>query len=221
MVGYPSSSTDSFGVKIADTVHKLTTSESTFLVWSATVPGTNGQVQYSYVELSSSGDPFKFESFSRGLDDPLKDTETLNEFFERLQTVWDLPKIPYTFLATFPSKTKAFKHNQIAAIHITAPQASMDEMNQTPYNGRDYRVDVRFINSKTIHTVRNITMKTSGKSSMEHSKQAYKFKFDTKFNQTFFRRPNLKLRSMVMNPTMMREKVYIDATRGLGEIVCE
>ncbi|GJJ71928.1 hypothetical protein EMPS_04285 [Entomortierella parvispora] len=125
VVGYPSSSSGSFGVKIAETVHKLSTSESTFPVWSGSVPGTKSQVQYSYVELSSSGTAVK--------------------------TVWDLPKIPYTYLATYPSKTKAFKHKQIATIHITAPQASIDEMNQNPYNSRDYRVDFRFIKSKTIH----------------------------------------------------------------------
>ena len=193
-----------------------TTNDSTFPVWSGFVPGTNGQVQYSYVELSPSGTPIKSKSFTRGLVDPTKDIETLNEFSERPQTIWDLPKIPYTYLATYPSKTKAPKHKQIATIHITALQASMDEMNQNPYNDRDYRVDFRFINSKTIHSVRNITMKTSVKSSKAHSKQAYKFKFDTKFNQTFFRRLNIKLRSRVMDPTLMREKVYIDMLNSVG-----
>ncbi|KAG0349038.1 hypothetical protein BG005_011213 [Podila minutissima] len=109
---------------------------------------------------------------------------------------------PLHLLATCPSKTKAFKHKQVATIHATAPAtapaAQIAELNANPYSGKDYRVDIRFVNSKTIHSVHNVTLKTSGKSSKAHSKQ------------TFFSCPNIKLRSMVMDPTMMREKLHID-----------
>ena len=73
-----------------------------------------------------------------------------------------------------------------------------------------------------IHSQRNITFKIAGKSSREHSKQSYKFKFDTTSaeeggsDQSFFHRPNIKLRSMVMDPSMMREKLYIDMLNSLG-----
>jgi len=59
-------------------------------------------------------------------------------------------------------------------------------LNASPYNGKDYRVDFRFINSKTIHSVRNVTFETSSKSSKAHYKQAFNFKFETDYNQTFF-----------------------------------
>ncbi|KAG0346989.1 hypothetical protein BG004_000339 [Podila humilis] len=215
VVGYPSSSTGAFGVSVAGQITKLSSNESTFPVWSGTVPGTNRSVEYFYVELSPSDTPVKTEAFIRTLNDT-KATSTLNEFFERPVTVWQLPKIPYTYLATFPSKTKAFKQKQIATIHVTGPASQISELLANPENGKDYRVDFRFINSKTIHSVRNVTLKTSGKSSKAHSKQAFKFKFDTDYNQTFFHRPNIKLRSMVMDPTMMREKLYIDMLNSAG-----
>ncbi|KAF9324223.1 hypothetical protein BG006_000739 [Podila minutissima] len=79
----------------------------------------------------------------------------------------DLPKIPYTYLATYLSKTKASKQNQIATIHVTAPAAQI-----SPENDKSY--------------------------------------------YTFFHRPNIKLRSMVMDPTMMREKLYIDMLNSAG-----
>lgn len=132
------------------------------------------------------------------------------------QTVWELPKIPYTYLATYLSKIEAFKHKQIATIHVTAPVARIAELNASPYNDKDYRVDFRFINSKTIHSVRNVTLETSSKSSKAHSKQAFKFKFETDYNQTFFSRPNIKLRSMAMDPTMMREKFHINMLNSAG-----
>jgi hypothetical protein len=216
VVGYPSTSSGTFGVSIGGAVHHLTATEDTIPVHSGTVAGVDGSVEYSYVELNSAGSTVMAEEFTRKLPNPAKDKKTLNEFFQRQTTVWDLPKSPYTFMAHFPSKTKGFKHKQIATIHVTAPQASIDEMNSNVYNGNGYRVNFRFINSKTIHSQTNITLKTAGKSSKEHQKQSFKFKFDTDYNQTFFHRPNIKLRSMVMDPTMMREKLYIDMLNSAG-----
>ncbi|KAF9335135.1 hypothetical protein BG006_000805 [Podila minutissima] len=80
------------------------------------------------------------------------------------------------------------------------PAAQIAKLNANPYSGKDYRVDICFVNSKTIHSVHNVTLKASG----------VQFKFDTNYNQTFFSCPNIKLRSMVMDPTIMREKLYID-----------
>ncbi|KAG0003069.1 hypothetical protein BGZ65_002070 [Modicella reniformis] len=215
VVGYPSVAAGSFGVSIAGTVHKLATNEAIFPVWSGAVPGTTSAVEYSYVELNGQGAAVKSEAFVRKLANQT-DTSTLNEFFERPTTVWEVPKLPYTYLATYPSKTKAFKQKQIATIHVTAPATQIAEMNANPMNDKEYKVNFRFINSKTIHSQTNITFSTSGKSSKEFSKQAFKFEFDTQFNQTFFSRPNIKLRSMVNDPTMMREKLYIDMLNSVG-----
>ncbi|GJJ68968.1 spore coat protein H [Entomortierella parvispora] len=223
VVGYPSTANGAFGVSIGGKVTLLKTNETMFPVWSGAIPGTTSAVEYSYVELASSTSDtvVKTEPFVRKLQDP-KETSTDNEFFERQTTVWDLPKVPYTYLATFPSASKAFKEKQIATIHITAPKAQMDEMNKNTQGQEEYQVDFRFINAKTIHSQRNITFKLSGKSSREHSKQAYKFKFDTTSaetggaDQSFFHRPNIKLRSMVMDPTCMREKLYIDMLNSVG-----
>ncbi|KAF9585679.1 hypothetical protein BGW38_001262 [Lunasporangiospora selenospora] len=215
VVGYPTTPGNTYGVLIGGTVHKFPINEETFPVWRSTVAGTDANVQYQYVELDSAGTPVRTEAFTRKHYNATK-VATLNEFFERQVTEWEFPKIPYTYLATFPSKTKAFKQKQIATIHITAPPLQMDELNKNPKNDKDYRVDFRFINSETVHSVKNITFSTSGKSSKGFAKQSYKLKFDTKFNQTFFSRPNIKLRSMVQDPTMIREKLYIDMLNSVG-----
>ncbi|KAG0199609.1 hypothetical protein BGX28_007134 [Mortierella sp. GBA30] len=215
VIGFPSADDGAFGVSIGGQVTKLTSNENNFPVWTGTVPGSTSAVEYSYVELSGTGSAVKTEAIKRKFADPLA-TSTPYEFFERPITHWEFPKIPYTYLATYPSKTKAFKPEQIATIHVIAPPEIIAEMNANPMNDKKYKVDFRFINNNTIHSVRNVTFKTGGKSSKEHSKQAFKFKFDTKVNQTFFHRPNIKLRSMVMDPTMMREKLYIDLLNSAG-----
>ncbi|KAF9919821.1 hypothetical protein FBU30_010486 [Linnemannia zychae] len=216
VVGYPSTTTGTFGVSIGGTVHRLAATQDTFPFHTGTVAGVDGHVEYSYVEIDSDGATVKAESFTRKLQDPAKDTETLNEFFDRQTTVWDFPKIPYTYLAHYPSKTKAFKHKQIATIHVTGSPSAIEEMNKNVYNDLSYRVNFRFISSKIIHSQNNVTIKIAGQSSKEHQKQSLKFKLDTDCNQTFFHRPNIKLRSMVMDPTMMREKLYIDMFNSAG-----
>ncbi|KAK3806003.1 MAG: coth protein-domain-containing protein [Linnemannia elongata] len=215
VVGYRSAPTNSFGVSIDGTITKLNADETTFPVWTGVVPTATSAVQYAYVELNAANVVVKTEPFVRKLINATH-TRTENEFFERQTTTWELPKLPYTYLATYPSKTKAFKQKQIATIHITGSAAEMTEMNTNPKGDKDYRVTFRFINADTIYTQNNITLQTAGKSSKEHSKQSFKFKFDTDYNQTFFSRPNIKLRSMVQDPTMIREKLYIDVLNSVG-----
>ncbi|KAG0017313.1 hypothetical protein BGZ80_008418, partial [Entomortierella chlamydospora] len=191
-IGYPSTTGGSFGVSIAGAITKLASNESSFPVWSGSVPGTTSAVEYSYVELNAAGAAVKAETFTRKLNQTT-DTHTDNEFFERPITRYNITRLPYTYLATYPSKSKAFKEDQIATLHITAPVASIDALNNQPQSDAEVRVDFRFINANTIYSQTNISLQTSGKSSKEFAKQSYKLKFDTDYNQTFFSRPNLKL----------------------------
>ncbi|KAG0015762.1 hypothetical protein BGZ80_009647 [Entomortierella chlamydospora] len=214
-VGYPSTTGGSFGVSIAGAITKLTTSDSTFPVWSGSVPGTTSSVQYSYVELDSTGSTVKSEAFTRQLTQTT-DTRTYNEFFERPTTIFNITRLPYTYLATYPSETKAFNEDQIATLHITGPVDSINFMNSQPNNDTDVRVDFRFITADMIYSQTNISFHTSGESSKDYAKQSYKLKFDSDYKQTFFSRPNIKLRSEATEPTHLREKLYIDMLNSVG-----
>ncbi|KAF9936839.1 hypothetical protein BGZ67_001959 [Mortierella alpina] len=216
VVGYPSTNTGTFGVSVGGQITKLTSNESIFPVWTGTVAGSTAATEYSYVELNAAGAAVKTEAFKRKLADPAATTTTPNEFFERQTTVWDLPRVPYTYLATYPSNTKAFRPDQIATIHVTAPVALMTALFANPMDAPPGKADIRFISNDTIHSQTNVTFGLSGKSSREHAKQAFKLKFDTKVGQSFFHRPNIKLRSMVMDPTLIREMLYIDMLNSAG-----
>ncbi|KAF9919884.1 hypothetical protein FBU30_010415 [Linnemannia zychae] len=214
-IGYPAAG-NSIGVSINGVVTKLATNETTFPVYSGVVPGTTSAVQYKYVEIDAAGTAVKTEAFIRKLNQTT-DTWTENEFFDRPVTHHIIPRLPYTYLATYPSKSKAFKETQIATLHLTGAKAAIDALNANPNSETaEARVTFRFINAKTIYTQTNITLKTSGKSSKEFAKQSYKIKFDTDYNQTFFSRPNIKLRSMATEPTYLREKMYIDTLNAVG-----
>ncbi|KAF9996312.1 hypothetical protein BGZ79_009941 [Entomortierella chlamydospora] len=214
-VGYPSTTGGSFGVSIAGAITKLTTSDSTFPVWSGSVPGTTSSVQYSYVELNSAGSTVKAEAFTRQLTQTT-DTRTYNEFFERPTTIFNITRLPYTYLATYPSKTKAFNEDQIATLHITGTTDAISAMNSNPDHSGKIKVDFRFISADIIYSQTNITFETAGKSSKDYAKQSFKLKFDTDYNQTFFSRPNIKLRAEATEPTLLREKLYIDMLNSVG-----
>ncbi|KAF9570433.1 hypothetical protein EC968_001832 [Mortierella alpina] len=215
VVGYPSTTTGTFGVSVGGQIIKLATNETTFPVWTGTVPGSTAATEYAYVELNAAGAAVKTEAFKRKLSDPAA-TATPNEFFERQTTAWNLPRVPYTYLATYPSNTKAFRPDQIATFHITAPVALITSLFANPMDAPKGKADVRFISNDTIHSQTNVTFGLSGKSSREHTKQAFKLKFDTDIGQKFFHRPNIKLRSMVMDPTLIREMLYIDMLNSAG-----
>ncbi|KAF9383120.1 hypothetical protein CPB97_006743 [Podila verticillata] len=215
VIGFPNPSTNIFGVEIGGTVTKLVSNETIFPLWSGVVPGSNSAVEYKYVELTPAGVTVKAETFTRKLNSTT-DTQTWNEFFERPVTYHQLPRLPYSYQNLWPSKTKAFKEDQIATLHLTGPAASINAINANPAAEVDAKVTVRFINAKTLYTQNNITLRTSGKSSKEFAKQSYKLKFDSDYNQTFFSRPNLKLRSMATEPTLLRERTYIDVLNAVG-----
>ncbi|KAF9111935.1 hypothetical protein BGX30_007417, partial [Mortierella sp. GBA39] len=217
VVGYPSAVSGSFGVSINGQLTKLTATEDTFPVFSGVVPSATSSVEYSYVELDATGAPLKTEAFVRKLQN-VTATHSYNEFFERPTTKWTLPPVPFTYLATWPSYTKVLNDDEIATIHVTADAAQVSALNANPENSTaiDIRVTFRWIDHSNIYTQHNITFTNSGKSSKDYQKQAYKFSFDTDYNQTFFSRPNIKLRSEVTDPTMLREKTYIDLLNSAG-----
>ncbi|KAF9917421.1 hypothetical protein BX616_001045 [Lobosporangium transversale] len=214
VVGYPSTDNGSFGVSVDGKITKLSTNDTTFPVWSGTVPGTTSSVNYQYVELNAEGTSVKAENFTRTLPNS-NDTHTYNEFFERKTTKWTLPHIPYVYLATWPSYTKVFNEDEIATIHATADPAQLAALDANP-DSPEIFVNFRWIDHQMIYSQTNISFKTSGKSSKDYKKQAYRFKFETDIGQSFFSRPNIKLRSEVTDPTIMREKIYIDMLNSVG-----
>ncbi|KAF9903074.1 hypothetical protein EC991_004248 [Linnemannia zychae] len=213
-IAYPAAG-NSIGVSINGAITKLVATEDTAPVYKGVVVGATSAVQYSYVEINAAGTAVKTEAFTRKLNQTT-DVATENEFFDRPITHYTVPRLPYTYLATYPSKSKAFKETQIATLHLVGDKVAIDALNTNPETEAEARVTFRFINAKNIYTQTNITLKTSGKSSKEFAKQSYKIKFDTDFNQTFFSRPNIKLRSMATEPTYLREKMYIDTLNAVG-----
>ncbi|KAG0262728.1 hypothetical protein DFQ27_002147 [Actinomortierella ambigua] len=222
VVGFPNTENGSFGVKIGTSVTKLITTVDTFPLWSGIVPDATESVEYKYVKLDDAGSVVEEESFVRHLTQAkvIKNKETLNEFFQRETTIWTLPNVPQVYERELPSQSNALEaEDQIATIHITVAPERLDTILKTPMSDLAHEpVPVHFcyINDNKILSLNDVAMKISGKSSMEFNKQAFKFDFDDAKNQSFFHRQHIKLRSQTQDPTMMREKIYIDVLNAMG-----
>lgn len=221
VVGYPDTETGSFGVQLLTSptgpITKLTTSPTTFPLWSAIVPGASATTPYRYVKLDSAGNAIVTEAFERTLQDPTA-IQTVYEVFDREVADTNVPLMPLVYEPWEMSKTKLFDDGVVATIHLTGDASLWEGMMMQPEGSQPMQVDFRYINDKLVHSVKNITVGVSGKSSMEFNKQALKLEFDTKApqNQTFFSRPSIKLRSESSDPTMIREKLYIDMLNAVG-----
>ncbi|KAF9439242.1 hypothetical protein BGZ76_007443 [Entomortierella beljakovae] len=86
-----------------------------------------------------------------------------------------------------------------------------------PWNHNEaINTDFRFINSRLVYNAPGVALEIFGKSSRNFRKLSFKFTFDTTKNQTFFDRPNIKLCAEGYDPTMIREKLYIDILNSVG-----
>lgn len=217
VVGYPDTETGSFGVQLDNgPITKLVTSSTTFPLWSILVPGASATTPYKYVKLDAAGKPILSESFTRSLAADPTAIQTAYEVFDREVTDVKLPLVPLVYDPWEMSKTKVFDDGVIATIHLTGDSDTWEGILKAPMQAEPMKANFRYINDKLVHSVDNVTIAVSGKSSMEFNKQAIKIEFDTKFNQTFFSRPSIKLRSESSDPTMMREKLYIDVLNAAG-----
>lgn len=220
VVGYPDTD-GSFGVQLLTSptgpITKLTTSPTTFPLWSGIVPGASATTPYRYVKLDPAGEPVLTETFDRVLQDPTA-IQTAYEVFEREVTDMKMPLVPLVYEQWEMGKTKLFDDGVVATIHLTGNAELWEGMLMKPEGSQPMQADFRYINDKLVHSVQNITVGISGKSSMEFNKQALKLEFDTKApqSQTFFSRPSIKLRSETSDPTMIREKLYIDVLNAVG-----
>jgi len=141
---------------------------------------------------------------------------TVNEFFLRQTTQTALPAIPQIFEEVRPKPSKAFDHSQIATIHLMAKPNKFADMVAHPLDtGREVKADFRFGSSHVDYSAKHqVNLKISGRETRQFKKLSLRIKFRNV--DIFHGRPIVKLRSEVYDPTMTREKLYIDVLNSVG-----
>ncbi|KAI8375491.1 coth protein-domain-containing protein [Blakeslea trispora] len=175
--------------------------------------------QYNYAYSTPSGQ--RSESTVRHLASESV-TTTGNEFFNRSKTVYDVPEFPKAYNAIYPSyESPMSRSNEIATILLKADMKSLDEILQDPEGDHKYShvYNMTYINSDSIFNFEGAGISNSGQSSKNYAKQSYKIKFN-KYNKgakaSLFNRKSVKLRAEAVDPTLVREKLYMDSLAAAG-----
>ncbi|KAF9027363.1 hypothetical protein BGZ52_003750 [Haplosporangium bisporale] len=205
---------DEFGVMINGKVTKLQTSEKTYPLWTANVAGINAPLEYQYVRLNKQGEVFK-ESKPRKL--PVGAIRTPNDFFDRPDTLHRLPPLPQVFENKLEQNSPFFREGYIGNLFVEGDPKAWSFINSGGAKWWDPKplvVKVQYVGANENVKVSNVKLELSGGQTRSYSKLPYKFKFPKDHNLLNIN--ILKLRSAETDPTMIREKLYIDILNTLG-----
>ncbi|KAF9330227.1 hypothetical protein BG006_006817 [Podila minutissima] len=214
VIGFPDAETNTFAVEINGELYRLQTSEDLFPLWSTKVDGVSAPSSYRYVQLDHKNKAVAREKFLRHLID--KNT-TPNEFFNRETTLITLPAIKQVYKDVRPKDTGVFDSSQIATIHLTVDPAKFDDMMNNPKD-EDHKVKAgfKFINANKVYSADKVKIKISGHGSRKFRKVSLHVKFKKNKRGMFFGRSAIKLRAEYNDPTMIREKLYLDLLDSVG-----
>ncbi|KAI8876577.1 hypothetical protein K501DRAFT_261925 [Backusella circina FSU 941] len=151
-------------------------------------------------------------------------TSTGNEFFNRSQTIYDVPDLPQAYNPYYPTlMTNLNNSNEVATIIMTVNATALDAFNQNPTASglKDANVtDFVYISNKEIYKFAGAGLSTSGQSTKDFSKQSWAIDFG-KYNNNvqkdlLFGRSTLKLRAEETDGSFAREKLTLDMLAAAG-----
>ncbi|KAF9968067.1 hypothetical protein BGZ73_000269 [Actinomortierella ambigua] len=217
VIGFPDVETNSFAVEVNQKVYPLKTSKDDFPLWSAKIASASASDTYRYVQINEEKKVIKREAFDRHLAKKNAHA-TPNEFFERQHTFIDLPPLKQVYENVQPEPSEVFDFRQIATIHLTVDPDQFSDMMQHPrdVDHEPVRANFKFINAHTVYTANQVKFRVSGNGGRKYNKVSLGIKFDKDMGDTFFDHPHLKLRSEYIDPTMVREKLYMDILNSIG-----
>ncbi|KAG0082835.1 hypothetical protein BGZ93_010426 [Podila epicladia] len=214
VIGFPDAETNTYAVEIDGELYPLQTSKELFPLWSTKVDGISAPSSYRYVQLNHKNKVVAREEFLRNLID---NNATPNEFFNRETTLTTLPAIKQVYKDVRPKDTGVFDGSQIATIHLTVDPAKFEDMMNNPKEeGHKVKADFKFINANNVYSEDKVKVKISGHGSRKFRKVSLHVKFNQEKEGMFFDRSAIKLRAEYNDPTMIREKLYLDLLDSVG-----
>lgn len=214
VVAFPSAG-QSVAVSVGGQQHTLSNSPQYPNIYSGSAP--SGKT-YQYVLTGNGGAP---ESTTRTLASGV--TSTGNEFFNRTQTVYNVPGLPQAFNPIYNRMATPFNQStEVTTIIMYANETGLDAMLKTPKADNIKEIEVynmTYISSDEKYFFEGVGFQNSGKSTKDFAKQSYKFSFNefqNKTTDTLWGRKDFKLRADETDPTLMREKLQLDALLASG-----
>ncbi|KAG0042277.1 hypothetical protein BGZ83_000690 [Gryganskiella cystojenkinii] len=214
VIGLREVDVDEFGVMINGKITKLQTSKEAYPLWSSNVAGISAPVEYQYVRLDKQGKVYKEEK-PRKL--PVGAVQTPNEFFNRPDTIHNLPPLPQVFENKLEQNSPFFREGYIGNLFLEGDPKAWSYIHSGGakwWNPKPLNVKVQYVGANENIKVSNVKLQLSGGQTRSYSKLPYKFKFPD--GHRLLDIGMLKLRSAETDPTMIREKLYIDLLNSLG-----
>ncbi|KAI8377397.1 coth protein-domain-containing protein [Radiomyces spectabilis] len=151
-------------------------------------------------------------------------TQTGNEFFNRSQTIYNVPDMPQAYNPIYPPLfSNMNRSNEIATIIVQANSTAFKPIIEKPLEDHKYAeaYNVTYISNQEVYTFTGAGIKNSGQSSKDYAKQSFKIKLNKFSNKNatkelLFGRTVLKLRAEETDPTMAREKLFMDCLAAAG-----
>ncbi|KAI9362312.1 coth protein-domain-containing protein [Pilaira anomala] len=151
-------------------------------------------------------------------------TATGNEFFNRSQTVYDVPSLPQAYNPIYPTLfTNMNISNEIATIIMNVNATALDGFHKAPTAKQDDAqiTELAYISSKEVYQFTAAGLSTSGQSTKDFAKQSWsidlgKFKPKGSSKDLLFGRTSLKLRAEETDATLAREKLVLDMLAASG-----
>ncbi|KAG0043371.1 hypothetical protein BGZ83_011475 [Gryganskiella cystojenkinii] len=214
LVGLREKGTDEFGVLINDKLTKLTTTKENYPLWSANVAGIDAPLEYTFVQIDKAGKVEKMEKGARKL--PTGAQHTPNDFFDRPNTLSNLPPLPQVYENKLRQDSPFFREGYIGNIFVEGDPAKIEYINKksNDLHPNDVKVNFHYIGANDNVRINDVDFNLSGASAKEYAKLAYQFKFPGK--NPFLDHATLKLRNEETDATMMREKLYVDILNSIG-----
>ncbi|GJJ75477.1 spore coat protein H [Entomortierella parvispora] len=217
VIGFPDAAGNTFAVEIDKKLYPLRTSKSSFPLWSAKVANDSSlSPSYRYVQLSRRNKAVAREGFMRQLENA--DT-TQNEFFGREVTITDLPPIKQVYEDVRPEPSASvFDCSQIATMHFTVDPDEFEYMMNHPKGEKrtTIKAGFKFINANTVYSADEVKFKVSGHHSRIYQKVSLEVKFDKSEEHPFFNQSVIKMRAEYTDPSMLRERLYLDVLNSIG-----
>ncbi|KAG0748975.1 hypothetical protein G6F57_002053 [Rhizopus arrhizus] len=216
VIAFPTGN-QTIGVSVGGQTVQLQKSSVHPNIFSGTAPFGSS---YQYVIMN--GQSNTPESTTRKLADGV--VSTGNEFFNRSQTVYNVPALPQAFNPIYPTLfTNLNQSNEIATIIMTVNKTQLAAFNKNPTGDLDEAqvTELAYINSKEVYKFQNAGLKTSGQSTKDFSKQSWAIKLD-KYNKNatekglLFGRTTVKLRAEETDASFAREKLVLDMLAATG-----
>jgi len=189
-------------------------------VYKIKISQFNAPLTYYYtINYNNTDEPergIEKESIRRRLD--FNNDETLNEFFNRHITTKIHPLLPRAYKAYsnyVPSKL--YDDTHVATIIIRGKEEEINGIHKNPTLKNEVNgIEVIYANPFTIKYFDDATINISGQSSVYGAKLSYLISNLKNESKELYKRTSIKLRSMYLDASYLREKIYTDLLNSAG-----